>query len=148
MNEKFSIGLVAIASLLLAVPCETAFINRAVLADLSGRVINAADGSPIAGAAVALVDQEGATLRTGPGGEFLFEGLRPGTYRVRLFKGGFVPANSIEVEIGNSARKTLTVSLAPRGNGSPLRPGVVELDAVSVSAEVVRQLDSVPVLPL
>src|SRR2546427_4877774 len=72
--------------------------------EIRGRVVNAANKTPIGIATVDVTDSGAAALTahasTDADGSFRIQGLRPGRYRVRIFALGYPPRTLTPVEIG------------------------------------------------
>ena len=97
---------------------------------LTGRVIDATTGEPVAGALVALLGNDSARLQTDAAGSFLFSAFTSDQVAtVRIFKGGYQP---LDVQASPSF-ETLNVKLTPRA--AP----VAEVAPVAVQADSVYQ---------
>src|SRR5690349_16281645 len=82
--------------LFLALTAETSYGQGSAV--LSGRVLDAVNGSPIGFASVVIENpQSGESLSgslTGENGRFLVQGLAPGSYRARITFPGFYEAEA------------------------------------------------------
>ena len=95
-------------------------------ADLFGVVVDAETGGPVVGASVLLLDPGGSQGRAaGTEGEFVFRGLAPGTYVLRVSSIGYrAEADTLRLE----DRQRLDLAVA-------LSPDTGELGAVEVEGE-------------
>ncbi len=100
-------------------------------ADLFGVVADAETAGPIVGATVALVDAAGAARgqATGTEGQFVFRGLRPGRYLVRVSAVGYA-ASADTLVLADGERRDLAVALAP----ATAALGGVEVEAAPAQA--------------
>ena len=83
-------------------------------ASVTGVVDDAQSGLPLA-EAVVRAPQTKAIATTDRNGAFMLSGLPPGTYRLRIERGGYQPTDSTEVRLDAGAKLsvTLTVQRAP-----------------------------------
>jgi hypothetical protein len=102
-------------------------------ATLTGSVRND-HGSTVSGVRVTLVGQEDSptpvlttkpVVTTNPDGSFAFEGLLPGTYRVKIDAAGLEPFTSDPVILGASEKRELPVTVALL----PMKNTTVEVNA-------------------
>ncbi|WP_420456267.1 TonB-dependent receptor [Rubrivirga sp.] len=103
-------------------------------ADLFGVVADAETAGPIVGATVALVDTAG-TVRgqaAGTEGQFVFRGLAPGRYLVRVSAVGYA-ASSDTLALAEGERRDLAVALAP------VTAALGGVDVEAAPAETVRE---------
>jgi putative cell wall-binding protein len=77
---------------------------------ISGVVRSATDGTPVAGAAVALSD--GSTATSGPDGTFTIGDLEPGQYRVTAEAEGFQPSAPVAVAVQAAQTSPVDVLLS------------------------------------
>ncbi|HEX6559527.1 MAG TPA: TonB-dependent receptor, partial [Longimicrobiales bacterium] len=107
--------------------------------EVRGTVVDAESNTPIASAAVAVWNQADAKLVTGvlvrEDGSFRIEGLRPGTYYLRLSMIGYAPHNTAPFTVSEAAPRTALGSIK-------LTRSAVEVAGVVASAE--RQMTIAP----
>lgn len=87
---------------------------RPVLTALSDVVVARAEASGVAGVTVELLDGNGdvvGTQTTDASGSFMFTGLAPGTYSIRLSQGGSVLGESSSIEVDGSTKTSLKLAL-------------------------------------
>ena len=85
---------------------------------ISGLVLNAANGEPIADASVVLLDKEGAIKRgylTEADGLYTLICPKPGTYTLRVGGMGFPPWDSPPMKVAKDQTVDFTVRLFPEG---------------------------------
>lgn len=79
---------------------------------ISGVVVDAATGDPLAGVNIKVLDQPlGAA--TNLDGEYLIDRLEPGTYSLNVKMMGYSEYQVIEIEVGDDEVTKLNISLAP-----------------------------------
>jgi hemoglobin/transferrin/lactoferrin receptor protein len=146
------------SSLLLAVVLGVTAVAQSATGRISGTVKDKA-GAAVSGAEVLLAHPQGVrrTELTGPGGEFSFDGVSPGTYMFSVSKAGFGQYNSavrviagdkkelsIELEV-NPLSEEVTVTAEAgqvsdaRGLAQPVNV-VNELEILERGTEVVAQV--------
>lgn len=111
--------------------------ERAVLVALTEFVVARAEASGVAGVTVELLDSSGtvvATQTTGADGQFMFTGLAPGAYSIRLSQGGSVLGETPSVQVDSSTRTNIKLSL----NGG-VTSVEVEGEGDQISGEVESQ---------
>jgi hypothetical protein len=115
------------------------------LSELRGRAI-AANGAPLPGAVVALLDQRGGVLRTGTcdaAGRFALQGIVPGSYYLRVTSGPLVSSLQ-NVIVGSALASEIEVRLAARSAETVVVTPDTELPALqtrtSLSGESVQQV--------
>jgi len=97
---------VALATAIVLAVCSLAAAQGVptISGEIRGRVVNAANKTPIGIATVDVTDSGAAALTahasTDADGSFRIQGLRPGRYRVRILALGYTPRNLPPVEIG------------------------------------------------
>lgn len=122
---KTKLGAVAVTLLLLAAsPGRSA---GQLPGRLEGRVVDADDGTPVPAAEIALVPrtpgpepgpsrgpEDGgnvlARAETDAGGEYVLEGVPPGSYAIRVRRIGYRPV-TVDVRVGGGARPHVSVAL-------------------------------------
>ncbi len=120
---------------------------------LRGRVVDAANNAPIAGAAVTAVSpSQTATTTTDGSGAFSFLALNPDTYTLRVEKPGYSPASQPGASVFADQSSTFVIALSPalktigrvsaRSAGSLVRPGTTS-DVYSVNAAGQKAAQSV-----
>ncbi len=131
---------------------------------ISGRIIDAATGTPLPGTIVALEPVDGGAFPagagggsafiqaarsavTGSGGEYTFEGLPPGSYRLHAQRIGYTSA-SVEVDLRRAVETRLSMGLgiepiALLPLDVPINPLPTYLRTRSVAAEVLGARASV-----
>lgn len=114
-----------VLTLLLAAPVSGLQDTASVATVITGQVIDAADGSPLAGAHVHLdpfgrrAESPDGASRTAwdaltPGsGWYRFTGVPPGKYRVRVYRPGYT-SRSVDVTVVGDETRSLTVGLELR----------------------------------
>src|SRR5437773_9365387 len=107
----------------LAAACRPVFQSFALIAGLAAQVSAAGAslngsvldqlGEPVSGAKITLVrdGQRVSDVTSNPRGEFSFDGLAEGRYRVEAIAAGFEPRTSEAVFVSAGARATLDVAL-------------------------------------
>ena len=85
---------------------------------LSGLVVDAKTGRPVAGAAVSVAGLGRAT--TDRDGRFTFPQVAPGTHRINVRLKGYGDANATAV-VGGGKRATLNLRLLPAASPAPVR---------------------------
>lgn len=91
---------------------------------VSGSVFSDGTNQRIPQASVVLCDEGGRPLQENPpndSGEFAFQGLRPGSYILRVKANGFQPAE-LHIDLNNTSERGLAVSLKPVRANSPEQP--------------------------
>ncbi len=83
---------------------------------LSGQVIDADTGAAISGAQIVAAGPQSATIRSGPSGSFLLQGLSPGDYTLSIGKESYASA-SAQARISTGATTSVGV-IALRSNAS------------------------------
>lgn len=80
-----------------------------------GRVTSGADGAPVAGAQVVLLDEVGArvlaTVTSGPGGEFRFDPEDPGTFLIMVERTGYANQVSTPIPVGSGETVSYNLSM-------------------------------------
>lgn len=90
--------------------------------DISGRVVNALNGAPIADAKVS-IDKEGA--KTDEDGEFLVRRILTGRRQLTVDAAGyFLPSEPVFVSVAKGERNIGDVGLVPAGEAPPALPGL------------------------
>ncbi len=100
-------------------------VRAQVAAELRGRVTDAANGRPVNGADVEIVER-GVRARSASDGSFTVRGLEPRTYHVRVRALGFA-ADERDVEITNGRATTVFIEL--HTSATSLAPVVVDAAA-------------------
>jgi outer membrane receptor for ferrienterochelin and colicin len=99
--------------------------------EIRGRVVNAANKTPIGSATVEVSDSgaaSAASTSTGADGGFRVQGLPPGRYRVRILAIGYTPRELPSIEIGASSPSVDVGTVT-------LTPSPVELRPVQVTGQ-------------
>lgn len=112
---------------------------------ITGRVLRAADGAPVAGAEIALLDGANAaagTATTGADGGFAFENLPAGGYTVQCAAGGYQPASqSCAVANGAATEVLFELALVPPPLNTLAGRVVGALDGAPIAGVSVTLLD-------
>lgn len=135
----------------LAKPLE---VRLARAASLEGRVVSAADGSPIEGASVSATSGRGGwigsgTATSGSDGRYSMTGLAPGAYSVAATAKGWIgeespsqagpaagdPGATVTIEAGKTATMDLRLRRGARATGHVLDPAGAPVVGALVSAE-------------
>ncbi len=147
------------ATLLMATLCASLWAQTPDTAAVRGTVVNP-QGRVNVGAHVTVADAKRTTLRTqktgdrvefaagssvirsattNRRGEFLIEGLRPGSYRVMVTEENFAPAMA-EVEVTVGGEQNIHVTLQPAGRGETVEvrgnPSSITAETIDISSAV------------
>jgi hypothetical protein len=127
MKQIVSTGCAIAAGLCLAIPAQPALAQAArprpqlvsrqtapVAAELGG-VVTDPNGRPLAAAVISAIGADSAFAVSDREGRFTFRILPPGPYVVRAHLQGYVPARARLVQISTSARNSVTIVMARRG---------------------------------
>src|SRR6185436_13802566 len=105
------------------------------LGTISGQVLDKSTGDPIIDAGIEVVDA-GKSTRTDIDGKYAIR-IKPGTYQVRVFAGGFQGLLLQSVTVGPGQLAKADAILPPSGQGAGL---VVEVTAQASKAREATQL--------
>jgi hypothetical protein len=143
LNQKISAMKIALRVVFPLLACLI-FLNAAHAQTLRGTVRDADNGSPVQGATVALRFSRGeaapVSVATSPAGEFAFEKIRPGYYRLEIVAQGF--ENQTIVEIAATAGKEQVLDIALRRANSQL--GEVTILAAASGRRAPLPLGEIP----
>jgi TonB-dependent receptor len=101
------------------------FISNVLLAQtgkISGKVINAGSGQPLANATLILVDKS-KTTTTDQNGNFTFSRLEAGTYSVKCSYAGHGEKTVEDIVVKNNDNTVLTISLVEKTSGAVIVTG-------------------------
>lgn len=102
---------------------------------LTGRILDAVSGAPVAAATVRVVDQ-GYRQRADDQGQFAFSALPPGSYRLQVSAVGYAPVLTEPIEVAAHSPREVTIALTPRPHA--LDDIVVRADRPYVSTPVIH----------
>jgi hypothetical protein len=148
--KRFLAAVFVIPALVLA---AVSFALASTTGNLRGRVVDASNNAPIAGATVTAVSpSQTATTVTDGSGVFSFLALNPDTYTLHVEKSGYTPAAQPGATVFADQSSTFTIAIASalktighvtaRGTGSLVRPGTTS-DVYSVNATGQKATQSV-----
>ena len=90
-------------------------------------VVNDAKGQPIKGANVRIESRDGkqvfSTVKTGPNGRYISQGLQPGVYRVTLLMNGAVKASIMKTQTKANQPTQLNFELKPTSQAASIAKG-------------------------
>ncbi|HLA95583.1 MAG TPA: carboxypeptidase-like regulatory domain-containing protein, partial [Pyrinomonadaceae bacterium] len=115
MTKYFSLKLICLALLTLAIGTSTAFAQSTVGGGINGRITDP-QGAVVPNAAITVTNNgtnAATTVTADANGSYRVSNLQPGTYRVETTVSGFAPAkaDNIIVEVGNSTTVDIPLTL-------------------------------------
>lgn len=149
MRRRFvPLALAAMVSLVSAWP---AGVSARAPSELTGRVVDADRGGPVAGARVLLLRQGvfvTKSVRTGRDGSFELRDLRAGTYDLQVGAGGFATVTKPDVKVpaagGSVSIRLRHVAAVVRAQGIPPKWLLTDTDEDGVRDAIEEELGSDP----